>query len=294
MQNNSSRNNINNRRVFNTVRIPRDINYNQRTVLDLYVNMYNSTLRQIDSLQENLNEIKHNIDYLVGLEDEYIPNLRETNRDENIGSLHSIHVPSSLGRINNTLNSPPSSSINYVSSSNSSNSSNLLNLNNIINENLNNVVNLLNSYSNNRSVPNDEVISRSTRLIIYSEIENPINDRCPISRELFQPNEIVTQIHHCGHIFNNNEINTWFERNLHCPVCRYNIRDYVLTRDGSGNILNENNIEDTTRNSVRQIRDGSGNILNENIGNILDRYRYDIRYDISGNYLLFETFYRNI
>ena len=50
---------------------PRVLNYHQSVTLDLYVSMYNTTLRQINSLYENLNEIKHNIDYLVGLEDNF-------------------------------------------------------------------------------------------------------------------------------------------------------------------------------------------------------------------------------
>jgi hypothetical protein len=104
-------------------RNPGDINYNQRVALDLYVNMYNTTLRQIDSLYENLNEIKHNIDYLVGLDNDYI-------RGEPISP--EIVISRTRGeRRNSNSNSIVSNNYNTSDSSNSNSSDENNNINKI-------------------------------------------------------------------------------------------------------------------------------------------------------------------
>jgi len=70
-------------------------------------------------------------------------------------------------------------------------------------------------------------ISTATTQRLYENIETPTNDRCPICLEIFQPNSEVTQINNCRHIFNRAELATWFETNVRCPVCRFDIRDHV-------------------------------------------------------------------
>ena len=262
---------------------PGDINFNQRQVLDLYMNMYNSTLRQIDTLYDYLSELKHNIDNVVGIENNYIPNLRENSgRNTGVRNNHSIlrrneTTESRTNTSNNISRNEYDPIYDPIDNQHSPSSNNSLNEQNIPvnnvstnNNSVNDIINLLNSYVNSINLTNDEIIQRATRLLRYSEIENPINDRCPISHEIFLPDDEVLQIIPCGHVFNNSEINTWFNQNLHCPVCRHNIRDYsfpTLVNDASGN-----------------------NILN----NDLNRGRFDFRYDMSGNYMLFETFYRRV
>jgi hypothetical protein len=50
---------------------------------------------------------------------------------------------------------------------------------------------------------------------------------CPISLEDFVENEEVCQIKQCGHIFKKNSIMRWFSAShVHCPVCRYDLRNY--------------------------------------------------------------------
>jgi hypothetical protein len=70
-------------------------------------------------------------------------------------------------------------------------------------------------------------ISTATTQLLYENIETPTNDRCPICLEVFQPNSEVTQINNCRHIFNRTELATWFQTNVRCPVCRFDIRDHV-------------------------------------------------------------------
>jgi hypothetical protein len=70
-------------------------------------------------------------------------------------------------------------------------------------------------------------ISTATTQLLYENIDTPTNDRCPICLEVFQPDSEVTQINHCRHVFNRTELATWFETNVRCPVCRFDIRDHV-------------------------------------------------------------------
>lgn len=70
-------------------------------------------------------------------------------------------------------------------------------------------------------------IGDATRVIRYGDIVSPLNDSCPISLNRFQENDNVTMIRHCNHIFHTNELNIWFTNHSKCPVCRYDIRNYV-------------------------------------------------------------------
>jgi hypothetical protein len=102
--------------------------------------------------------------------------------------------------------------------------------------------------------PTQPQIEAATRNVRYCDILNPINRSCPISLENFSDSDYVTVIRYCGHIFNRNELNTWFRSNCRCPVCRYDIRNYSsnpnffdlsgnVSRDTSNNLIHE---EDNT------------------------------------------------
>lgn len=86
--------------------------------------------------------------------------------------------------------------------------------------------NLVNRLFDETGVPTLTQINNASREIVYSDIENPITEVCPISLNRFQPTDIVRQIHHCGHIFGTSDFNAWFLRSSFCPVCRYDIRNY--------------------------------------------------------------------
>lgn len=94
--------------------------------------------------------------------------------------------------------------------------------------------------------PTRQQISHATREVRFSEINEPQNTRCPISQQDFSQNDIVTQIRHCGHLFYPDEINTWWERNVRCPVCRHDIREHQETtnRRRTVNEESENNIDE--------------------------------------------------
>jgi hypothetical protein len=86
---------------------------------------------------------------------------------------------------------------------------------------------LLNFYDTVPVYPTRDQINNGTRRVLYSNIENPLNSSCPITLENFDDADNVTQILGCGHIFNHESLNSWFRNHVRCPVCRYDIRNYV-------------------------------------------------------------------
>ena len=134
-------------------------------------------------------------------------------------------------------------------------------LNNIINNRINN----LNSTSNpnpdlievtlynngNRVVSNMEdvpvypslrTLRESSTVHTYSDLDTPY-ESCTICRERFDDNSIVRKLS-CGHIFHINCIDTWFESNITCPVCRADLRD--LDESENENLNQTGNLNNTT------------------------------------------------
>jgi len=91
--------------------------------------------------------------------------------------------------------------------------------------------------------PTDRQIENATEDTPYDESMS--GQTCTISLEPFEPGDRICRIRHCQHIFKRSFVMNWFERNVHCPVCRYDIRDYNRTP----NIVEENNDE------VEQVED---------------------------------------
>ena len=75
--------------------------------------------------------------------------------------------------------------------------------------------------------PTIEQIETATRAVRYGDIVRPNNSSCPISLDTFNEDDNVTIIRQCGHIFKIESLNIWFQNNCACPVCRYDIREYV-------------------------------------------------------------------
>ena len=136
-------------------------------------------------------------------------------------------------------------------------------------------------------------ITQSTELILYdNSLPHP---SCSITLESFQEGEQVCRIIGCGHIFKQTAIQRWFERNVRCPVCRYDIREYTpLEReredeeDEQDNVVERQQTPQTTltsmltgairsfvNNELRNIP--PSNSLNELI------YTFEIPIDLSNN-----------
>jgi hypothetical protein len=112
--------------------------------------------------------------------------------------------------------------------------------------------------------PTVSQIETATRRVLYRDIARPINSSCPISMDTFDDNETVTIIRHCGHIFNSDELSTWFQSNCRCPVCRYDIRNFNRNisslSNQERNIYNNDFIHDISGNLFSP-QDASGNSL---------------------------------
>ncbi|ANS04294.1 hypothetical protein [uncultured Mediterranean phage] len=80
--------------------------------------------------------------------------------------------------------------------------------------------------------PSIRQIRNATEVVIYSQLSQVTRDtqlRCPIDIVEFSAEDTVLRIRHCGHIFREMNLRQHFRRNPRCPLCRFDIRDYVAS-----------------------------------------------------------------
>ena len=89
---------------------------------------------------------------------------------------------------------------------------------------------------------------------------------CPISLDQFQVGDVVCEIVGCGHIFKRPSLMNWLRRNSRCPVCRYELRDF-LDRQSESSVSNNTNVfTDVLDISQNEIEiEGTNNINNAQI-----------------------------
>lgn len=78
--------------------------------------------------------------------------------------------------------------------------------------------------------PSEEDIARATAV---STVLNTQDDICTICQEAIEEGQSMRKINHCNHYFHQDCIDTWFQGNVHCPTCRYDIRDTPTTAANS-------------------------------------------------------------
>jgi hypothetical protein len=100
-----------------------------------------------------------------------------------------------------------------------------------------NLVNLLNGLdvgrpplgvARGRGAPMEDVVVNATaeQIEAASTREIPEADTiCSICQDAIATNEMGRNLNHCGHTFHIRCIDTWFSRNVHCPICRHDIRE---------------------------------------------------------------------
>jgi hypothetical protein len=119
----------------------------------------------------------------------------------------------------------------------------------------NNLFSMFDEFYNTVAVrPSREVLERETRRVPFSEIVNPLNISCPISLERFESTTEVMELLPCHHLFSPPHILSWFERNVRCPVCRYDIRTGTTPAT-----TNESIREETTTQTEPVFRDNLSN-----------------------------------
>jgi hypothetical protein len=210
--------------------------------------MYNDNLRQITNLTDSNQQIRNLIIQILNTNTPP----RRINNNNNNNNIYRTNNQRNTFRENNTsnrnlgrvyLNSTPYivDNIEQIRIPINNNSRNL-NLNNN-----NDFSRVLQSFFDPVEVyPTQSQIETATRRVRYSDIISPKNTSCPILLTNFNDNDMVTVIRHCSHIFNTNELNTWFRNHCNCPVCRYDIRDDNSNASSAFSSVNQNTSNNTS------------------------------------------------
>lgn len=71
--------------------------------------------------------------------------------------------------------------------------------------------------------PTQETINTNTSLCAATVQDE--QEMCSICQDQYTEGQALRTIIGCGHFFHKSCIDQWFDRNVHCPVCRADIRD---------------------------------------------------------------------
>jgi hypothetical protein len=74
--------------------------------------------------------------------------------------------------------------------------------------------------------PTGREIDNASTTFITTEQQD---DNCAICQDVIESNQSVRCLTYCNHYFHQICIDTWFQRNVHCPTCRHDIR--IVERD---------------------------------------------------------------
>jgi len=206
----------------------------QIQLINMYNAQYNRTLTQVDRLLDTLDSIRDNIHQLIeqgNHRSHFVRrNLRSNNRNRNTSFSTNVNVNDN----ENLFNILRTRSMNPT------------------------FVDYLNTSVIIR--PTNRQIQNATRESRYRDITNPSNESCPISLDRFEPDDLVSQIIHCGHIFCQSELQEWFQNHVRCPVCRYDIREYETVNTATSSntetgtsATNINFVRNPNRNQSEQI-----------------------------------------
>lgn len=140
--------------------------------------------------------------------------------------------------------------------------------------------------------PTQEQIDSASEIITYtSDMSSNYSTRCPITLEDFQEGDNVRRIHHCNHLFGTTAFDNWFERNVRCPVCRFDIREHS-NHDESSHIERQTSVDsvtsETSSNSNTPQRGSDEEVTTSRIDMSGNRIRYIIEYEMPGaDYILY-------
>lgn len=103
-------------------------------------------------------------------------------------------------------------------------------------------------------------VTRGTLNHTYSNIQNPIDERCSICLSNFNPNDTVVEIHCCHHLFHSGCLLRHFDSGVRCPMCRHDIREPVQRSSSSGEENTQNTLFVDPNGSIMSNLDASGNL----------------------------------
>lgn len=136
-----------------------------------------------------------------------------------------------------------------------------------------NLENLINEFNNDVIVrpTNDQILASTTRCL-YCNIENPINNSCPISHNEFSNDTEVIMINHCRHIFLPDQILHWFQNNVRCPLCRYDIREDTNNSEPEIEINEETSLNNNTNSRNNNLLNRNQQLLRNTLLNTFSQY----------------------
>ena len=71
-------------------------------------------------------------------------------------------------------------------------------------------------------IPTEEHLRNNTSV---SRLAEDFDDNCAICQDPLLINQDARTINHCNHMFHKQCIDTWFQRHIHCPCCRHDVRE---------------------------------------------------------------------
>ena len=136
-------------------------------------------------------------------------------------------------------------------------------------------VNTFSELSPVRIRPSISQIRRGTELLVWSDISDNYQTHCPIDMEDFSGNDSILRIRHCGHIFREMNLRRHFRNSTRCPICRFDIREYITPEnsylpESNTESSSSNTTNDTIENTAIQRRYLSSSIFNSIDSDILD------------------------
>jgi len=177
-----------------------------RTLLSNYIIQYQEINRHIRQLQEMSNDVTDNIVQILSSTN----NTSGTTNNNNNNASTSTNTNTNTGTGGYNTYRYSSSSIDNPLLNSLFNTTTNTSINDIIQAMLTlNTSGFTNTNTNINTVtpetvspfPSTEEITRATRSVMFCELVNPVDTRCPISLTEFNQNDTVIQIIPCGHIF---------------------------------------------------------------------------------------------
>lgn len=259
----------------------------QHRLLNVLVAQSDRVFTQIEGLYDMLDEIRDNISHIIQSQ---VPRQQEQSQRprQQTQSQRSRHNNTSSTRLNSAFEnirprvvydyrSPisPNEYLNTTTNTNTNRSTFGHQISDILSSFLNTQVTIR---------PTVDQLDAASRLVRYGDIERPLSESCPISLDRFNIDDLVRQIHHCGHLFVPSQFDEWFQSNVRCPVCRFDVRNHVRDQSTRG----------------RPSIDPSGNEITNNLLNTLSNHLFGTNddnndrlvYDPSNNILMYETIIR--
>jgi hypothetical protein len=84
---------------------------------------------------------------------------------------------------------------------------------------------------------NLNTLRQATSTQIYDSLFNLDNERlCSICQSNYMNHQIIRKINHCGHFYHINCLDEWFENNVKCPECQYDLRESIPRNNTDPNI----------------------------------------------------------